>query len=88
MIYIFLLFLIVELFGLFEPLRFSKINYKYKNNMNLIKNIKKKFFSILELIINYKEIKNNIKYIDAYSNIKDKKNDVIDSTLSITEKKD
>ena len=37
----------------------------------------------MELIISNKEIMNNIKYIDAYSNIKDKKNDVIDSTLSI-----
>ena len=37
----------------------------------------------MELIISNKEIKNNIKYIDAFSNIKDKKNDVIDSILSI-----
>ena len=41
----------------------------------------------MELIISNKEIMNNIKYIDIYSNIKDQKNDVIDSTLSITVKK-
>ena len=40
----------------------------------------------MELIISYKEIKNNIKYIDTYSNIKDKKINVIDSILSITVK--
>ena len=37
----------------------------------------------MELIIANKEIMNNIKYIDTYSNNKDKKNDVIDSILSI-----